>query len=151
MTCEIRPYTAADAPGMVPLMADLGYPADAGEIAARLGRMPEETYLTLVALVDGTPAGFIGVAVMPVYEHPHPIGWILALAVRADFQRRGIGRGLIAAAEECLARRGVPDLRVHSGLQRSEAHRFYEALGYSKTGYRFRKALEFQVPDAPTP
>lgn len=39
---------------------------------------------------------------------------------------------------------GVKDVRVSSGLHREEAHRFYEAAGYAKTGYRFRKVLALE-------
>lgn len=138
---HLRPYLEADAPAMVPLMSELGYPTTEQEIAARIARMPAGSHHTLVAETSGSVVGFIGLAILPVYEHPHPIGLIIAMAVDPGHQGRGIGKALLAAAEAHFRDRGVTDCRVNSGLQRLDAHRFYEANGYDKTGYRLRKLL----------
>lgn len=49
------------------------------------------------------------------------------------------------AEAEGLARvHGYPDLRLRSGLHRTDAPRFYEAIGYAlvKTAHFFRKVLD---------
>ena len=126
---------------MVPLMSELGYPTTSQEIAARIARMPAESHHTLVAEISGSLVGFIGLAILPVYEHPHPIGLIIAMAVDPGHQGKGVGKSLLAAAENHFRTQGVTDCRVNSGLHRVDAHRFYEANGYGKTGYRLRKLL----------
>lgn len=138
---EVRAFTAADAEGMAPLMTDLGYPTTASEVIERISAMPADSHHTLVAELAGKVVGFIGLVTLPVYEHPHPIGWILALSVSSDHRRQGIGKSLVEAAEAFYRQRGIADLRVHSSLQRSEAHEFYQSLGYDRTGYRFRKSI----------
>lgn len=57
-------------------------------------------------------------------------GWLYYLAVDPARQRRGIGRVLVAAAEDWLAARGVP--KVHLMVRESNAAvaAFYRRLGY---------------------
>ncbi|RYD27790.1 MAG: GNAT family N-acetyltransferase [Verrucomicrobiaceae bacterium] len=141
---HIRSFATPDLDGLCTLMADLGYPTTASELAVRMDRMPPDFYHTFVAEASGQVVGFIGVGTMPVYEMSGPLGWVLALSVAGSHRRRGIGRALLAAAEAHCLSRGATDVRLHSGLPRAEAHEFYEAAGYTKTGYRFKKTLHPQ-------
>jgi GNAT superfamily N-acetyltransferase len=141
MPAIIRPFATADTADMSVLMADLGYPSTPEQVAERMATMSADYYHTLVAEVDGRVVGFIGIIVLPVYEYSIPVGWILALSVAEGHRRKGIGKALIAAAEDDLRSRGIEDVRLHSGLQRDDAHEFYTRLGYDKTGYRFKKRL----------
>lgn len=137
----IRPYAPADTADLSLLMADLGYPSTPEQVAQRMQSMSPDYYYTIVAEEQGRVVGFIGIVILPVYEYSIPIGWILALSVAEGHRRKGIGKGLIAAAEDHLRSRGIEDLRLHSGLQREDAHEFYTRLGYDKTGIRFKKRL----------
>jgi GNAT superfamily N-acetyltransferase len=141
MNFEIRSAIKSDAMKLGELITELGYPSQAKEVWARIEKMPPETYETLVAVLDGDIAGFIGLLTLPVYEHSHPIGWVLALCVSPHRQRQGIGTALIQAAEAHYREKGVIDVRLHSGLQREDAHDFYEKRGFAKSGYRFKKKL----------
>jgi ribosomal protein S18 acetylase RimI-like enzyme len=137
---KIRNYQAEDAADVARLVTGLGYPVGTEEIRARLASLSADHH-ALVAELEGEVVGFIGMVSLAVYEHVSPLGYILALSVAPEHQGKGIGKALLRAAEEHLRDRGCGDVRVSSGLQREEAHRFYEAAGYAKTGYRFRKVL----------
>jgi len=141
MNALIRPFAQADTDDLSVLMADLGYPSTPEQVAQRMATMSADYYRTLVAESGGRVIGFIGVVVLPVYEYSIPVGWILALSVAEGHRRQGIGKALIAAAEEDLRSSGIEDVRLHSGLQREDAHEFYTRLGYDKTGFRFKKRL----------
>ncbi len=138
---SIRAFAEADIGGLVALMGELGYPTTVEEMEPRLARFGGDHHTLVAESPDGTLAGFIGLVVVPVYEYSAPVGYILALSVGGAFQGQGIGRALVAAAEDWFRERGAHDVRVNSGLQREGAHRFYESLGYEKTGFRFRKLL----------
>ncbi len=137
----IRPYSEHDAASLAGLVTALGYPVAAEKMGGRLAAMSPDHH-TLVAELAGTVVGFIGVVVFAIYESSGSIGYVIAFSVSPDHQRQGIGKALLAAAESHFTGRGVTDIRVNSGLHREEAHRFYEAMGYAKTGYRFRKVLD---------
>lgn len=60
---------------------------------------------------------------------------ILSIAVAAEHQHKGIGSALIAAVETWAQETGSAGVRLVSGIDRTAAHAFYEARGYT-----FRKA-----------
>jgi ribosomal protein S18 acetylase RimI-like enzyme len=56
-------------------------------------------------------------------------GWLYYLAVADDHRRRGLGRALVAAAEEWLAEH-VPKVQLMVRDDNAAAAAFYERLGY---------------------
>ena len=60
---------------------------------------------------------------------------------RPDAQRHGIGRQLLREAERRARTGGAARIELTSGSQRSEAHAFYRACGYSDGTLRFIKQL----------
>jgi ribosomal protein S18 acetylase RimI-like enzyme len=101
--------------------------------------LPRHDYVTLMGIVDEPVAGFIGVTVRPSYTADGLQGQIIALAVASSFRRRGVGRALVEAAEALLSERGATAVVVTTANRRSDAHAFYERLGYVFTGRRYRK------------
>ena len=63
------------------------------------------------------------------------------LMVDEALRGRGIGAVLVRAAEEALAEQGCHMVEVTSHARRTEAHRFYEQLGYERTSVRLAKTL----------
>jgi GNAT superfamily N-acetyltransferase len=76
-----------------------------------------------------------------VLHRPKPVGRITALVVDAPVRGQGIGRALVAAAEEALARAGCGLLEITSHERLVDAHAFYERLGYQRTSVRLAKVL----------
>jgi GNAT superfamily N-acetyltransferase len=52
-----------------------------------------------------------------------------------------LGRALVAAAESELAARGCGLLEITSNSKRTDAHAFYESLGYERTSVRLAKTI----------
>ncbi len=59
-------------------------------------------------------------------------GWVYYMSVRPGDQGSGIGRVLMAAAEDWLRQRGVPKLNLMVRGDNLPARGFYEALGYAE-------------------
>ena len=88
--------------------------ADDKEFAVRLA-----SQTTLIALMDGTPAGFISLKGL---DH------IDMLYVHPNFVRRGVGNALCDALETIAAARGVEALTVEAT---DNARPFFDQRGYT--------------------
>jgi ribosomal protein S18 acetylase RimI-like enzyme len=142
MKCKIRDAKSSDAAALAALMCELDYETTSAEMRRRLKSiLADANYRTFVAELDGQVCGMIGTLACPSYEHNDPSGRILALVISANARRRGIGRALIAAAEEDFARRRIRRVAVNTRLTRKAAQKFYESLGYKRNGWRFVKQL----------
>lgn len=143
MGIEIRAVTSADAEQVAGLITTLGYPTSPAQMQRRLASIAaDDDYATLVACEGERAVGLVGTRVGPLYESDDRYGQIMVLVVAADYQGRGVGGMLLAAAESLLAARGVLLLVVTSGNQRADAHAFYEKHGYTWTGRRYGKKMD---------
>jgi GNAT superfamily N-acetyltransferase len=64
-----------------------------------------------------------------------------SVQVRSDRRSQGIGARMIAFAEEAAKARGAAVLELTSNKRRTDAHRFYERLGYARSHEGFKKPL----------
>ena len=138
----IRRAEQGDASALANLMTQLGYPTVADEMSLRMRAIfDDKNFATFVAVDNGAVIGMIGVSVSASYEHNDRNGRIIALAVEKRWRRKGIGRILVAVAEGYLVRKNAGRIALTSGFTREDAHKFYESLGYKRTGLRFIKEL----------
>jgi len=139
----VRPYAPADAAAMGQLLDALGYePVDGPTMQARVERFAGVGRSTLlVAELQGQVVGWIHLAEAPSLIAEH-YAEVLALVVDARVQRQGIGRRLLQAGEAWVTGTlGCDCIRLRSGVHRTEAHQFYEQMGYEKqrAAYVFKK------------
>ncbi|MEV0649511.1 GNAT family N-acetyltransferase [Phytomonospora sp. NPDC050363] len=139
----VRPATSGDAPRLVALFEQLGYPSTAEAIAARLERNTAPGYRAWVFDAgDGSgPAGFAGGHVLLPWEHDDPAAQLMILVVDERRRGRGVGKALVAVFEEWARDQGAVRLLVGSGTAREKTHRFYLNRGFEQTGLRFAKRL----------
>jgi GNAT superfamily N-acetyltransferase len=57
--------------------------------------------------------------------------WVEDLVVDPELRSRGTGKALLDAAKDWARERGATHLELDSGLERTDAHRFYEREGPS--------------------
>lgn len=133
----IRQAVAGDCAALSRLIGQLGYEAGEAEVAARLEAMAREHTPVLVAEVDGRVVGCLSTSIMHVLHRPKPVGRISMMVVDEALRGRRIGAQLVRAAERALAEQGCGLVEVTSNLARTDAHRFYERLGYERTSLRF--------------
>jgi ribosomal protein S18 acetylase RimI-like enzyme len=139
---RIRDVKLSDGSALAALMCELGYETTSEEMTARLKCiLLDPRYSTFVAEIDNQVCGMIGTLTHASYEHNDPSGKIIALVVAQRLRRSGSGRALIAAAEKDFVNRSVTRVTITTRFERDEAHQFYEAVGYLRTGFRFGKNL----------
>ena len=142
---KIRIAFPEDALSLARLCRDaLGYdypPEQLSEKLALISADPGQRVFVAVS-EEGLPVGFIHTQVYDVLYAPTMLN-ILGLAVDSACRRQGIGRALLSAAELDARHRGIGVVRLVSGQERTEAHRFYEQNGYqrSKTQLNLKKKL----------
>jgi GNAT superfamily N-acetyltransferase len=103
--------------------------------------METDGRIVLVAELEGEVASCLSTSVMRVLHRPAPVGRISMMVVDERLRSRGIGAALVRAAEEALAEQGCYMVEVTSHFSRTDAHRFYERLGYEMTSVRLAREL----------
>jgi GNAT superfamily N-acetyltransferase len=138
----IRDATAADAAQVAALLGELGYPTKEAQARARIETLTVRDDFRVRVFADGDAILGVGsLQVHPGLEHDEPIGFITALVVSKQARRRGVGRALVDDLLDFARRRGCARVNVGSGLRRTDAHAFYEGIGFTRSGIRFRKNL----------
>ena len=145
MNITIRRAMISDAKPIYELCTnELGYNYSEEQVKHNVRRLiGDSTNLVLVAEQSGEVVGFI-------HAHNHdpiyapPMKNVVALAVRADHQKHGLGHTLISAVEDWALQDGAYAVRLNSGEHMDEALHFYKSIGYEyiKTQYNFRKNLK---------
>ena len=142
MSLTIRDAKLSDAPALAALICELGYKTTRPEMSQRLKSiLSDPRYGTFVAEIDNEIRGMIGTLAHASHEHNDFSGKIIALVVSRKHRQSGVGRALIAAAEKDFASRNITRIALTTRFEREEAHQFYEALGYLRTGFRFGKTV----------
>ena len=136
--------TVVDAAEVAALAGQLGYPASAQQIEDRFRGLSREVDSSVFVAQgeDGRLAGWIHVLERRFLELDR-YAEIAGLVVNAGARRSGVGRALIAAAEEWAREHGCVMVRVRSNMKRVEARPFYERMGYRvvKSQHVFERAV----------
>lgn len=148
-TVSIRPATVADVGAVVALLAD----DDLG--AARETPDDLEPYLRTFELVERDPAqllvvadqggevvGTLQLSLIPgLSRRGATRALIEAVRVASSQRGNGLGRRLIQWAIEEAKRRGAVMVQLTSDASRTDAHRFYERLGFTASHVGFKLPL----------
>jgi GNAT superfamily N-acetyltransferase len=141
---EIRPARITDAGEIARLAGELGYPMSADEMARRLATLASNEYHHVAVVASGERLlGWMHVERRFSLEGGDRAE-LMGLVVDSTARRRGIGRELLAVAENWTLAQGLPALVVRSNVIREQSHPFYESLGYSrsKTQHVYTKVVK---------
>lgn len=141
---SVRAAQISDAGDIASLAAQLGYEVDIRATTARLGRiLPQSMHHFMMAELEGRPVGWIHATVWEYVETGAFVA-IGGLVVDRSVRGRGIGRILMREVEAWAVEQGCTVVRLWSSIGRTEAHRFYEHLGYAniKTQHSFAKTVD---------
>ncbi|MBE6782817.1 MAG: GNAT family N-acetyltransferase [Ruminococcaceae bacterium] len=124
------------------LEKDLGYNCNLDKLKIRVDEMIKRgNYQIFVACYDNKVVGFIGCVSYLAFELENEGMKIIALAVSKEYRRKGIGTELLKTAEYWAKENSIEVVLLNSGLQRADAHIFYESQGYFKKSYGFIKRI----------
>ena len=144
LTVAVRQMRPEDAGAVAKLVTQLGYPSTEDEIRRRFDLIKDRWDARLfVAQHAGTAiVGWVHVQALYLLESDARAE-IFGLVVAETARGTGVGRRLMEAAEEWALLRGLSVMGLRSNYLRTEAHAFYEHLGYKviKTQNAFRKSL----------
>jgi GNAT superfamily N-acetyltransferase len=97
----------------------------------------------LVAEVDGV---VVGACQLIVFRHFQSRGGrcaeIESVHVHPEHRGHGIGHALVQAAIEKARELGCYRIQLTSNLERVDAHRFYESLGFTASHRGFKRSLD---------
>ncbi|MBS0664113.1 MAG: GNAT family N-acetyltransferase [Verrucomicrobia bacterium] len=138
----IRDARESDSAALAGLFTELGYPSTPADIGERLPQVIGRAEQRVLVADDHAVIGCLQVVTAVTLElgrHAQIVG----LVVAATHRRKGIGRALVAAAEEWAAQQGCPRMLVRTNTLRAAAPGFYSGIGYTvaKTQYAFVKPL----------
>ena len=140
----IRRATARDAEAIARLAGDLGYASTVEAMRTRIDAVCTSSADLLMVAIDaaGGTVGWLHAHAAHSIESGLRVE-ILGLIVGSKARRAGVGRTLVAEAEQWATSLGAGAIVVRSNVIRLESHAFYPALGYTETKTQrvYRKAL----------
>ena len=119
-----------------PVMQQLRPHIEAGDFLSRVREQQRSGYrLASVNTLDGVVA-------VAGFRLGQNLAWghflyVDDLVTLSSHRSRGHGSGLLAWLKSYAAEQGCAQIHLDSGLQRTEAHRFYEREGMPKSGFHF--------------
>lgn len=96
----------------------------------------------LVAIVDGKIIGTATIYFVDVAARGKPYALLEGLVTDKSQRGKGYGSQLFKKTIEIAKSKNCYKMIFTSGMDRAEAHKFYENLGFAKWGYEFRMDLD---------
>ena len=144
MEIFIRDIEEKDYPAVLSLWNDVigNKWVTAENIAPHYARVKnDDNYKTLVALIDDEVVGFITSAQTYAVGFDEQFMQINGIAVKSDKHNKGIGTKLIQSIEKYGHNKGIKNIYLCSGVQRTNAHEFFKRNGYDNHSWCFGKKL----------
>jgi GNAT superfamily N-acetyltransferase len=124
-----------------PIMKQLRTHLDEDGYLNLLAEMAAQGYRLLALYDDGKIVALAGIALLTNLYYGRHV-WVYDLVTDGGQRSRGYGLHLLEHVEAFARRHQCECIALSSGLQRADAHRFYEEkAGYKKVSYKFRKSL----------
>ena len=100
-----------------------------GSEANSLRLLDNERFIAIVALAENEIAGGLTAYELPMYYSDSSEIFLYDMAVKPEYQRMGIGKGLIQRLKEYCIKNGIQDFFVMAHEEDEHAIEFYRATG----------------------
>lgn len=125
---KLREYRAGDWRAMYMLDLQCFEPAFQFSSSAMRGFAEAPRAVTILAEAEGKLVGFC------IANQEEQIGYVITLDVATAWRQKGLARRLMAEVESRLQGHGVVEAELHVYVRNEGAIRFYEDIGYKRTG-----------------
>ena len=133
-------YCQLSALGSLPEAQPLPVTRAQRETLAAFGADPRMR--SFVLELDGKVAATLTLYLLPNLSHGgRPFAMVENVVVDAVYRGQGLGKLLMAHAEELAKRHGCYKVTLTSNNNRADAHRFYESIGYQRSHQGMTKLL----------
>lgn len=124
------------------VMHELRIDLDEDEYMALLSEMRPRGYRLIAAEEDGRIVALAGIGKGVNFYYRRYI-WVYDLVTSEGVRSKGYGLALLEHLDELARAEGCDTLALASGLQRTDAHRFYlDKAGLEKMSFTFSKTLD---------
>jgi GNAT superfamily N-acetyltransferase len=132
MKIEVREMTIDDAQAVNLLSQQLGYPLSIQQTLQNINAVVKsKDHTAFVAVIENKIAGWVGAAQAIMIEvMPHCE--INGLVIDENYRGKGIGKLLVEKVKHWAKEKGNDKLTLHCNIKRTEAHLFYEHLGFKE-------------------
>lgn len=132
----------ADIETVFPVINELRDQLSLGTFSARYRGMHQEDGYRIVALFVGDQCrAAAGYRVILNLAHGRSL-YVDDLVTAAQWRSHGYGAALLGYLVDLARERGLDAVRLDSGIQREDAHRFYEREGFAYVSKHFRIGFE---------
>ena len=143
MTTTIREMGAMDITVCRFLLSQLGYDLSLQEMKRRYDAIKQkQDHAIFVGEQDGQVVGLLHLYERPAFDKP-PEVIVQALVVDRNCRGTGVGKKMMNMAERWALDRGFSSVALTSRVSRSDAHSFYNRIGYKveATSHLFRNSF----------
>jgi len=138
----VRVATLDDARKLSPMLSFIeNEEITADQVRARM-EATLSTETSFLAEIDGLPAGFALLRIVPAISTAEPFAEITELYVEDITQRETIGAKMAEELETLAREKGAAFLHLLTGLRNTEAKNTYRAMGYQDYALALRKRLK---------
>ncbi len=138
----VRDVEDGDCAALVSLLTELGYPHEPHFVAEKIEQLQNKPQDRIIVAVHGSEiVGLASLHIIPMLHLSGNVCRVTSLVVSHKHRRKHIGERLLKTAEAYAKIHDCVKVEITSGDQRSDAHAFYQQVGYQEVSRRFIKLI----------
>lgn len=122
------------------VMSELRPHVGEGDFVTRVRDMQRQGYVLVAAMEEGRVVAVAGASIGENFAWGRFL-YVSDLVTTANCRSLGYGKALLSWLRVYAKTEGCAQMHLDSGLQRKDAHRFYEREGMEASGYHFYEDL----------